>query len=228
MILSEVVDIHDVNSSAEKWGDLIVKNCKPFLALAGGKPLYRGIHRSNIGGLATITPRTDRKPMDTKPEVQKGLDRYFEKKYGVKPRTEGLFTTGDSHNAASFGQVCYLFPLGEFKYFWFYDKRFKEVLRDTVRLTRHIRLRGDARIYDREDSEEEQEDLADFISHTFSKDGPFEIRTDNFKQALQSGAEIIVVCRRAYAVPRYIGGDNGQGFFEVHYDTLIHPEDYQE
>lgn len=83
-----------------------------------GKFLYRGSNNL-YHDFQLIKPRIDRKPKNTRPEIQKYLDNEFQKMYGWKPRTEGVFVTGNIGDANYYGEYLYIiFPLNGFKYLW--------------------------------------------------------------------------------------------------------------
>jgi hypothetical protein len=65
-----------------------------------------------------VEARKDRRPKDTNKKISKEIDEVFFKEYGIKPRTEGTFTTPVKHVAGHYGQVFMFFPIGDFKYLW--------------------------------------------------------------------------------------------------------------
>src|SRR5574343_1636353 len=60
-------------------------------------PMYRGYKKNLYDYIKTR--RKNRRPMDSKPIFQKMFDKYFFKKFGWKPRSEGVFVSGDYDNA---------------------------------------------------------------------------------------------------------------------------------
>jgi len=220
MFLSELVDIHDVNNSAEKWGAIITRDCKPFLKNVGSQPMYRGIKRRFISGLTTEVPRNDRVPLDSNPLAHEDLDKWFQANYGFKPRSQGMFCTGNLGRAHRYGVACYVFPIGEFKYVWFSEKSSlysaHYAVQDSLSVMKWIVT----------DGQRDQEK----IGKLFGKGGRFKIHTDNLKGALEQRAEVTIICKKAYLVPVEVAPDDDEEGeeFKVHYDTLIHPEDYRE
>ena len=63
-------------------------------------------------------PRKDRIPMNTPKNVSDALDRGFQKNFGWKPRTEGVFCTPDITSASFYGDAYLFFPFDEYKYIW--------------------------------------------------------------------------------------------------------------
>lgn len=62
--------------------------------------------------------RKDRKPKDTPDKIHKELDNRFQKKFGVKPRSGGLFCSGRVALAAAYGSPFAIFPKGKYKVIW--------------------------------------------------------------------------------------------------------------
>ena len=99
------------------WG-LLQKDCKPYIKQIKNDLLYRGSYKSNPG-IVKVTPRKDRRPMSIHPKVQEILDNFFNKKFGWKPRSTGVFCTGDFSQAGQYGTAAYSFwPIGPFKFLW--------------------------------------------------------------------------------------------------------------
>ena len=99
----------------------ISSKCRPFLQAVKScknKALWRGVTGSkNIVIYKTI--RTDRKPLMSKVKIQKEWDKLFMETYGWKPRSEGLFVTGDIDMTSGYGDNHYIvFPVGPIQYLW--------------------------------------------------------------------------------------------------------------
>ncbi len=101
----------------------IIKNCKPFIKQLKGAHnlLLRGSSKSNPG-IIKLKPRKDRRPMSTPYAVSELLDEYFKKRFGWKPRSEGIFCTGKYNTAlfyaGSISAVNTIWPIGNFKFLW--------------------------------------------------------------------------------------------------------------
>jgi hypothetical protein len=63
-----------------------------------------------------LTPRNDRNPKHSSKNAQKIFDDYAEKRFGWRPRKEGIFTTSDLEDARFYGPVYAIFPKGDFRY----------------------------------------------------------------------------------------------------------------
>ena len=46
------------------------------------------------------------------------LDELFEKKFGWKPRSGGVFCTGSEATASGYGDAYIFFPIGDFEFLW--------------------------------------------------------------------------------------------------------------
>ena len=56
--------------------------------------------------------RKNRKPSDVSIDFHKVFDEAFQKKFGVKARSNTLFTTKNENTAKGYGTVYYVFPIG--------------------------------------------------------------------------------------------------------------------
>lgn len=99
--------------------DTIQKDCKSFIKQLKGAAglMFRGSHKPNKG-IIKIKPRKNRKPVDTDPRIQVLFDKLIKEKYGWKPRSEGVFCTGNIIAASYFGGLNTIWPIGSFKYLW--------------------------------------------------------------------------------------------------------------
>jgi hypothetical protein len=101
--------------------DKILHDCSYFFDINGrpvqSPPLYRGTNKF-IKDYEIITPRKNRKPLDTPIAIHRELDKLFKKKFGWKARSEGVFVTGKRSSASEYGQPYIVLPIGKFKYVW--------------------------------------------------------------------------------------------------------------
>ena len=93
----------------------IRENCKPFLSEK--VIMYRG-SKKDIPLMRKTRRRKMRKPKDTDIRIHKIADKFFMKKFGWKPRTQGVFAVGSRTSAMSYGRPYYFFPIGKFRYVW--------------------------------------------------------------------------------------------------------------
>jgi hypothetical protein len=94
-------------------------NCIEMLKLSwdSGRFLYRGLSRE-VRDYVIFKPRTDRKPANTPKEIHEVLDNLLYKKFGWRPRSEGVFCIADSEEASDYGYPMIVFPYDGFKYIW--------------------------------------------------------------------------------------------------------------
>lgn len=102
--------------------ETIKRDCGPYLNEIKD-PLqvsaYRGLHIMNPSPLFLKKDvRTDRTPTDTPKRVSKLMDDWFEKKFGIRFRSEALFVSGSAVFAQQFGYVYIVFPIGDYDYCW--------------------------------------------------------------------------------------------------------------
>ena len=118
--------------------DIIKRDCQPFLREAKGAGfLMRGIknfetpftnvisaidEKENKLSWGTLNKVVDRKPRHTPDKEHTVFNAWFEKEFGWKARSDGLFTFGDlgtNTTALSYyGDRHLIFPIGDFKYVW--------------------------------------------------------------------------------------------------------------
>ena len=175
----------------------IQSECRAFLDETD-QPLYRGVG-------ATLNPfkmmsawevRKDRQPRDAHPLAHKVMDEWFEKNFGIKPRSEGLFCTSNIEQAKDYGSPCFVFPVGNFKYLWGVSATTQRPIKDTLELANRIAKRETERtagplIRDTEHAREIANDVLRSVKWS----------TSRLKEAQSAGAEITVICDHYYLVP---------------------------
>lgn len=119
--------------------DFLESNCQEFLSqsdvMNNGNFLVRSVNNtpSNYSKVnleandlqlkaGILTVRKDRKPLSFSEEMQKALDDYFDSRFNVRPRSNGLFCQSSVNNSdppATYGLRSFIvFPIGEFKVIW--------------------------------------------------------------------------------------------------------------
>jgi len=96
----------------------IRKDCLGFIKDTDKRPLFRGIRTPDKEMIMKKTPRTDRIPKDTPVKVSNMVDDALYKKFGWKPRSEGVFVSSSCHTAEHYGDPFYFLPIGPYKYIW--------------------------------------------------------------------------------------------------------------
>ena len=97
--------------------EIVKRDCKPFLKEMN-KIIWRGSYIKYIYDYKEITPRKDRRPLDTASEWHKWADDYFSKHFGWKARSEGVFATFDKIATMNYGNPYIFFPIGNYKYIY--------------------------------------------------------------------------------------------------------------
>ena len=113
------ISLKKVNLKAYMAITKIRENCKPFLKEK--VIMYRGSHKK-IELLRKTRRRKLRKPKDTDIRVHKIAEKFFMKKFGWKPRSQGVFAVGSYSAATYYGNAYYFFPIGSYRYLWSPDK----------------------------------------------------------------------------------------------------------
>ena len=96
---NDIKELGTDNKNFTKVIDILERDCKPFLDEVSSKgiAIFRGAYPSHTEevdnlGLYKKKVRTDRKTLDTNKEISNMFDDEFEKKFGVRPRSSGIFT----------------------------------------------------------------------------------------------------------------------------------------
>jgi hypothetical protein len=120
--------IHYLNeneTSPEKIVSILREECAPILKWMSKHRYNRFLRRfgHSLGRTEfdLIIPRKDRKPSDTPLWVHKLLDQAFNKKFGVKARSSGVFCRKVVIQEFTFpisGEAYAIFPVGDYKYLW--------------------------------------------------------------------------------------------------------------
>lgn len=95
---------------------MIKRDCKKWLDFSKGLFVYRGIKIHDK--IVRIDTNKNRKPKDTPLNLHKKIDEIFYKKFGWKPRSEGVFCTGNISTANLYGEIYVIFPIGDFEILW--------------------------------------------------------------------------------------------------------------
>lgn len=123
---------HSDSNQLDEYFKLIRRDCKPFLELLrknqdikrkgffpfrrDEKPLlFRGMYDKE--DFLDKKVRKDRRAKDSWEFVdQKLVDNIFFEKWGIRPRSQGLFTTFSMGQAERYGYIYVVFPKGDFDY----------------------------------------------------------------------------------------------------------------
>lgn len=117
--------------------DLIDHECSQIIKeyKKVGKVLYRGSKsrgRQISPNIYKAVPREDRRPKDTRLEHHEEMDDLFNKKFGWRVRSSGVFTSSKPGSAKEFGSLNLFLPVNGYKYVWSpqYDDLYSDFLED--------------------------------------------------------------------------------------------------
>jgi hypothetical protein len=181
----------------------IKKECSDIIKIydKSNRVLYRGV-TSNVkinNHVVKLTPRTDRKPKDTNMVIHKIFDDVLYKKFGWRPRSEGIFCTSNIFTSASYGNVVgIVFPKNGFDYVWshkvndFYSDiidtvEFKDIMLDILNKNKTTDIKKG------EYTKEQLKYMNEIIKNTLD-----EYTNDYLENAVMIGNEVMIKCDYYY------------------------------
>lgn len=111
-------DTDDIEEKVTKMAHLLFNDCKQYLKDLGksGEVMYRGAYG---GDMTKIVPRKNRAPKDMSAALQEELDDAFYGEFKWKPRSEGVFCSGEWDQAHSYGtNVFTVWPIGKYQFLY--------------------------------------------------------------------------------------------------------------
>ena len=188
----------------------ILRDCQPFLRdldLKNPRFLYSGRKRDTDWFEQSV--RSDRKPKDLSPDIHTDFDNEFNKQFGWRPRSNGLFCTGDESSAYEYGNTFMIFPKGQYKILWS-----QEVSDLYIYIQRQAKSFSGAHtgnvlyqfFYDILANSGEHQPDGEFVGKVTKEYDEFITNTvktyksTNIKEAIGSHKEIMVSCQTYYAV----------------------------
>ena len=156
-----------------------LKKCKPFINdLLKCKPfslLYSGRRTSENWFVKNV--RKDRKPRDMKIEIHNILDEVFYEKFGIKARSQTIFTTPNYNQTKTYtgtaGSAYIIFPMGEYEIIW--SDRIYDLYGEIVGMYSKTK-----------------KDFSEFVGEYYQK--------GNLCNAIRSKTEIMLYCNRYVAI----------------------------
>lgn len=163
-------------------------DCQPFLGLlrAGAGPLFRG-EDANKRDAFIGEVRRDRIPRNMPRRLHDAGDKWFSETFGVRYRGAGLFCTGNRAQAAQFGMVYMIFPIGGFQFCW--SPKVDDL---------HVWSKATGCVEIDPDTAKTKATItdADFVLRL----GALDYREDDLSAATASGHEVMVACRTYHAL----------------------------
>ncbi len=159
----------------EEIDSLIDKKCKYAKSILKGKLLFRGMRDKPNTFIQSV--RQDRQPMNTSKKTHVQLDEIFQTLFGWKPRSSGLFVTGNQIQADQYGYVFIIWPIGKFKFI--YSSLVKDMFMSIHMIKAKKRDRAG------------EESLEEFIKDNYTD--------KNIIKAVNEKTEIMIQCKQYYA-----------------------------
>lgn len=95
-----------------------LKGNEIFELALNGRFLYRGIKYEKNETFIIKKRRKDRNPLTTDKKSHDILDMLFQKKFGWKARSEGIFVTNDFAGAQGYGKAYIFIPIKPYSFIW--------------------------------------------------------------------------------------------------------------
>jgi hypothetical protein len=175
--------------------DTLKTHCGPFLQdiKKVGRLLYRGTYKVDWREPMQHTQvRMDRRPKDTNLILHNYTDDYLEKKFGWRPRGQGVFTTGNRGQAVSYGNLFSVWPVGDYKYLWSDDVRdLFNNFRTALQLSSG-EMKSAAKVHRALQDDDNGKRKIQKLLNTF--------QDTNLRKAVVSGNEVILGCKSYYLV----------------------------
>jgi hypothetical protein len=110
-----LIELHVNSIDLKKFEE----DCKPWLDAIRGTstPAYHGT-KNYPKDWEIRKALASRAPRDTPGELNDIINDFFEKKFNWRARENGMFVTGHSSDAYTYGKPCVIFPIGKFESLW--------------------------------------------------------------------------------------------------------------
>ncbi len=110
-------------STPDEIREMLLTNCLPFIRewkRCSSYPhmLYSGRPSEYKKVIIKKKVRQDRRPKDTPIEIHKAFDDRFHKEFGIRARSQCIFTVGNPNTAKFYGKPYAIFPVGKFEVIW--------------------------------------------------------------------------------------------------------------
>ncbi len=122
MTLNEIFKGLFILEQEENIVDILKRDCAEYIQIlhqTNMQPLYRGMKTMPAmeNGMGVISPRVDRRPLDTSKIIHGVLNKRFTEKFGY-PFRNAIFATCGSVAASEYGTSYVIFPIGELHFLW--------------------------------------------------------------------------------------------------------------
>ncbi len=115
--------INYLNENVDELVELLKRDCQPYLKqFKRTKTLFysgRSYNKQNpMGPYGLKKIRKDRKPKDIPEDVHNIIDSEFQKRHGVRPRSESIFTFTNPLKTEGYGKPHVVIPKDNFQSWW--------------------------------------------------------------------------------------------------------------
>lgn len=187
------------NKSLAYYAKKIQAECKPFLKEIKGARGTLTRHQTAQGPVFKKVTRKDRRPLDSPPDFHNLVDDWFNKNFGWKARSSGLFCWGTPFPLLASDWM--VFPAGKFQYVWspkvtdLYGN--VEIMFD---IAKGERIRANEPEPAKGSSDKYMDRATDEAWEAFEKNLAPTYTNKNLKKAVIYGKEIMVNCKYSYLV----------------------------
>ena len=219
--VTEIQNYYGMNVTEVQMALSIRDKCQPYLNRVDHKPisefpLYRGIkHTSNQPFVAKTERLEYRVPADTPELLHHRINNFFEQNYGA-PFRNAVFANGDYSQVGEYGDEYIIFPIGNFKTLWSPDFKDMWIAYHNYETSkkRNAQTGGHSwHVYASANgidpkSDPESIDFIDVLKN-------FEFRTEELRNGIKSGKEIMVYCKQYLGINRKLNTESLEGIEKV-------------
>lgn len=176
-------------SDVSQYAQMLIRDCGPFLQSGGLElPLYRGLRLADVKAPDyPMRVHKNRRPKDSSIRLHDAFNGYLHEKFGIKYRSQAVFASGDSDEAASYGRLMTIFPIGNFDYCW--SPMVKDLYNDLPYKIEDLLNTANPRAI---------EVLNQWLDENHYRHN---VSMADFGQAIMSKNEIMIHCDNYYALP---------------------------
>ena len=116
----KLTTLYESQMTLEEAAKIFHEECEPFRKYSKHDfsrdidyhGLYRGMEMDDLAKVCRV--RKNRKPSDTPIEFHNIMDDWFNKKFGIRFRSNAMFAVQNERLASQYGSLYNVFPIGEF------------------------------------------------------------------------------------------------------------------
>lgn len=116
----KLTTLYESQMTLEEAAKIFHEECEPFRKYTKHDfsrdivyhGLYRGMEMDDLAKVSRV--RKDRKPLNTPIEFHEIMDDWFNKKFGIRFRSNAMFAVQNERLASQYGTLYNVFPIGKF------------------------------------------------------------------------------------------------------------------